>query len=116
MFDARFYSDSYDLYRLTVSTSNGGVQTLVEPGTATATAQSCHYNPRPGRFVATERGIELAYDATILVPPDRDLRPTKVGEQADRIKISSRSYTVLIVWDAAGRGFYKRAFLEEVRT
>lgn len=115
MFDSRFYQDSYDLYRPTISTTAGGRQSVDAPGTATAANQSCHYSPKPGRTNFGERGVELVYDAAIHIPNGRDLRPTKVGEQPDYVKVGARWFTVLICWDAAGRGLHQTALLEERR-
>ncbi len=111
----RFYTDQYDLYRPTVATSSSREQSLTVPDTATTESLRCLYFPTPGRFQQRATGIDLEYDAVLLVPDSHDLRPSKLGEQPDQIEIDSRRYDVLICWPMAGKTLGKKALLKETR-
>ena len=116
MFDARFFSDTYDLYRPTVATADSGVQTVTEPDTATTSDVACRFfdGPLPG-FVADRAGIDQDYDASMVIPASQTLKPTVRGDQPDHVEVDGRNWIVLAVWDAAGRGLYKTALLKERR-
>lgn len=113
MFDDRFFSDTYDLYRPTITTADSGAQTVVEPGTATSTGNRCKYFPAPGSWSMGAAGPDLEYDAIVLMPYAQTLKPEKLGEQPDHVKISSRMFVVMICFDAGGQGLYKQVLLKE---
>ena len=116
MFDSRFFSNTYDLYRPTITTADTGAQTVTEPSSATSSSNPCHYVPKPGVWRMGEAGPDLEYDARILIPADQTLRPEKRGQQPDHVLIDSRSFVVMICWDAANQGLYKHVLLKERRT
>ena len=111
--DIRKFTDSYDLYRPTLSTTWDGRQQLAEPDAATASAQPCLFFPKPGQMQMGETGPMLDYDAYMLVPPDADLEPDAQGSQPDHVTIGGQTFTVLVVWDVAGRGGFQKALMKE---
>ena len=116
MFDSRFFSDAYDLYRPTVVTSDSGEQTISNPATATATAQPCRWFPTPGRLRVTDTGIDMDYDAVLLYPNAQTLRPEQHGQQPDHVKVSGREYVILAAWPMAGATHGKKALLREKKS
>jgi len=114
--DARFFSDSYDLYRPTVTTGDSGEQTVADPDAATASDQPCRYFPTPGQVTPGETGLTLEYDAVILYPSAQTLRPEKFGQQPDHVEIDGRKFAVLIAWALAGQSYANKALLKERRS
>ena len=113
-FDSRWYTDSYDLYRPTLATSDSGVQTITEPGTPTSADQPCRFfDGKPPAFVARDIGVEQDFDAVLLIPASQTLRPEAKGNQPDYVEADSRRFAVMACWDVAGRGMYKVALLQE---
>ena len=113
MFDDRFYSETYDLYRPTLSVSASRVQTIVTPGTATESGQKCHFVPKPGRFTVEAQGLAIDYDARMLIPNSQSLRPSAKGEQPDHVVIGSQTFVVLMCWQASGQSYCKVVLLQE---
>lgn len=114
MFDARFYSDTYDLYRPTITTGASGNQTWAEPESATSEGNACKFfdGALPG-FMVDNLGIDQDYDATMLIPATQTLLPAKRGDQPDHVHTDSRKWVVLAVYDAAGQNLYKLVLLRE---
>ena len=113
MFDDRMFTDTYDLYRPTLSASASGVQKTSDPDTATASDQRCKFFPTPGSWVGNESGIRHEFDAILLIPNSQSLRPEKLGEQPDHVEIDSRRYVVVACWPLAGESYVKKALLKE---
>lgn len=113
MFDSRFFADTYDLYRPTVTTAATGEQSISEPATPTASAQPCHYVPHPSAWRPMPAGLDLEYDAVMFVPAAYVLRPAQRGQQPDVVEISGRRYVVMACWNAGGAGLYNRVPLKE---
>jgi len=115
VFDARWYSDTYDLYRPSVAVSAGGVQAVTVPETATASGQSCRiFVGRPPAWVIGREGIDQDYDAVMLVPASRTLQPEAANQQPDHVTVSGTAYVVLSCHDARNQGLFKRALLRQV--
>ncbi|HUU34525.1 MAG TPA: hypothetical protein VMW48_10700, partial [Vicinamibacterales bacterium] len=116
MYDARYYSDTFDLYRPTVSTSASHRQQVTEPVTATSTGNRCRYVGTPGtwRMGAVhfgETGPDLAYDAKLLCPAGTDLLPIKRGDQPDVVEIDSRRFVVTLYFEPHAADMYGVALL-----
>ena len=115
MYDARYFSDTFDLYRPTVSTSDSHRQQVTEPGTATSTGNRCRYVPTPGTWRMGETGPDLAYDAKLLCPAGTDLQPHKRGDQPDTVEVDGRRYVVTIYFEPHAADLYGVALLDEQR-
>jgi len=113
--DDRMFTGTYDLYRPTVSTSTSGDQSIALPETATATGERCLFFPSPAAFSQGAIGLDIDFDAVMLVPSANSIRPSDRNEQPDHVKIGSEEYVVKIVWDASGQGQFKRVLLERIR-
>ena len=116
MFDSRWFTDTYDLYRPTITTADTGAQTFTEPDTATESDQPCRLFPGRNLVAFGATGPDVDYDAVLLVPAGADLRPEQKGQQPDHVEIDSRRYVVQAVWDAGGQGLYKKVLLSERRS
>lgn len=116
MFDVRFFSHQYDRYEPSQSIAASGDAALVE-GTAAATGLPCRLFPQPGSFAMGETGIQLDYDATMLVPNTHTLQPEAVGQQPHHVKVTAlgatKFYVVLICFSAVG--YYKKVLLQQRR-
>jgi hypothetical protein len=115
MFHPGFFKDVFHTYRPTLVTTEDGVQYFTNPAEPTSSYQGGRFFPKPGRFFLGARGVEQSFDATLLVPASYDLRPAQRQQQPDHVKIGDRWYVVLVVWDAANLGHYKKVLLEEKR-
>ena len=113
--DIRAFTDIYDLYRPTVSISTSGDQSIALPESATLTAQPCMFFPSPAAFGQGGIGLEIDFDAVMLVPASNDIRPTDRDEQPDHVKIGGEEFVVKIAWNAAGQERFQRVLLERVR-
>lgn len=115
MFDERFFTDTYDLYRPTVTTADSGAQSIVEPDLATARGRKCRYLPAPGGWRMGQGGPDVDYDAAMLIPASDSLRPEQKGDQPDYVEIDGRRFVVMVCWDAANLGLYRNVLLKERR-
>jgi len=113
--DDRMFTGTYDLYRPTVSTSTSGDQSIALPESATYSDQKCLFFPSPAAFSQGAVGVDIDFDASMLVPFANDIRPSDRNEQPDHAKIGGEEYVVKIVWDASGQGQFKRVLLERIR-
>ena len=113
MFDDRFFDHVYARYEPTVSTSAAGDDALSE-GAAAASNLACHLIRDPGRWRADERGIDLPYDARLLLPNDQTLQPEAVGDQPHHVEVQAdgviEKFVVLVCWTV--RGQYRQALLQ----
>ncbi len=115
MFTPGRFNATYDLYRPTLSTTTGGVQTFAEPATPTASAQGCLFFPTPGIVQGGDAGMDLPYDATMYVPSSAAILPQHKGDQPDHVHVGSKKYLVLLAHDAAGRSMFYVVRLREIR-
>lgn len=117
MFDDRTFAETYDLYRPTRAVSGSGRQVVYEPDDATASDQPCLFFDSPMQaFSQTRFGVEITPDAVMLIPYSATLYPIARGDAPDHVVVDSRRFVVRAVYDAAGRGLYKVALLEERRS
>ena len=117
MFDDRWFSDTYDLYRPTVATTTGGVQSVTVLGAATAEDQPCRLFPGPPTEARRgDTGLGVDIDAVLLVPAAADIRPDAPGQQPDQVVIGAATYVVLRVHDPAALSYYKRVWLAQLRS
>ena len=124
MFDERFFADKYDLYRPTISTSAGGVQSVTEPNNATLSGKPCKFFSRVGATQpvgVAQRGYgpDFEFDAVMLTPIDADIRPAKKGEQPDHVALILQGETVaqtfVVIAVARNLNRYQRIYLLERR-
>jgi len=116
MYDSRMFSDSYDLYRPTITTSDTGEQTVTEPGTATSAGLRCLFRPKGAQVTGiTEIGMDGDYDALLLVPATQTIYPDGKNTQPDHVKVGERYFVVQKVWNAANQGLFKIVLLTERR-
>jgi len=113
--DDRMFTGTYDLYRPTVSTSASGDQSVALPNTPTAARERCLFFPSPAAFSQGPVGVDIDFDAVMLVPSANNIRPSDKDEQPDHVRIGCEEFVVKIVWNASGRGQFKRVLLERVR-
>ena len=112
--DLRLFTDRYDLYRPTVSTTSSGTQRPAEPDTATSTDNPCLFFDGPGRaFGIGEAGLEQHFDARMRIPATQTLYAEHRGQHPDHVMVNGRMFVVGAVHDAAGRGKHKRVLLRE---
>jgi len=116
MFDTRRFTDSYDLYQPSVTTSASGSQTITQ-GAATLTNQPCLFYPRGTQPVSIGNiGPDADFDALLLVPHAASIQPGGKGEQPYHVTTGGKGYLVTRVWNASNRGLFKVVLLTERRT
>ena len=112
MYDERWFKHRYSLYRPTLGVTSAE-QRMARPASATSTDNRCRFVPKPGRFAHSNLGVDLAYDAVMLVPHGSGLRPEQGSQFPDQVYADSRYWIVLGVYDAGGESVYERVFLSE---
>jgi len=124
MFSVAFFPDSYDLFRPTVTLSASREQTITPPETATIAGQPCKLRPTPNERFNQGRGPEMDHDAVLLYPKSNtELQPNRFEEGVipDELIITlkyedvSFRYRVVRSWNAAGRNYYRRATLRQIK-
>lgn len=119
MYDAGFYTDRYELWRPTETASTTGERTLKNPATATQSGQPCILLSGSGTLRRVREGLDVQYDAKMLVPASTDLKPKLKGEEPDVVHVTqafgvtcSRWFRVLFV--AEEHGEYLTVVMEAI--